>query len=289
MAEAGRPVLALDIGGTKTLACLVAGPEVLERVELPTARDAGPEVWLSAVRRATASWDGRHDRVGAAVTGVVRRGRWSAPSPDVLPVPEGFPLEEALRGMWGVPAQATNDAQAAAWGEYRFGAGCGAAAGDGAELVFVTVSTGVGGGVVAGGRLLGGLAGHVGSIRLNGAAVEARAGGLAIAAAARRAGRACDAREVFARATEEPWAERIVGGAAGRIAALFEVIRLALDPGVLAMGGGVGLAPGFLERVRAGLAPGLAKRLVPAKLGADAGVVGAADLARSARAPEGDT
>lgn len=288
MGEGGPLVLALDLGGTKMLAALVEGPRVVERVEVPTPRDAGPEAWLGALREASARWDGRHGRLGAAVTGAVERGRWSAPSPGTLPVPEGFPLAERLGALWGVPATAVNDAQAAAWGEHRFGAEQGVRAGAGADLALLTVSTGIGGGVVAGGRLLRGLSGHFGLIDLGHGAVEDAASGRAVALAAARAGHDADAREVFARAPREAWARGIVEEAAGRVAALCRMVELAVDPAVLALGGGVGLAPGFLDLVRAGLAPRLASRLVAAKLGADAGVVGAADLARRDTAPEGD-
>lgn len=285
MAEGGRPVLALDLGGTKMLACLVDGAAVLDRAVIPTERDRGPDAWLGALRAATAGWDGRHDRLGAAVTGVIDEGLWSALSPGTLPVPGGFALEDALRRLWGVPALAVNDAQAAAWGEHRFGAGRGAPAGGGADLAFLTVSTGIGGGVVAGGRLLTGLAGHFGLIGAAGGTVEDRASGRAIAAAARRAGHDCDARTVFARAPDEAWAAAIVDEAAAQVAGLCRTIHLALDPAAVALGGGVGLAPTFIGRVRshlAGLPARLAPRVVAARLGADAGVVGVADLARVA-------
>ena len=70
-----------------------------------------------------------------------------------------FPLVKTLEQLTNLPTIAINDAQAAAWAEYQ------ALEGDVTEMVFITVSTGVGGGVVSGGKLLtgpGGLAGHIG-------------------------------------------------------------------------------------------------------------------------------
>ena len=100
-------------------------------------------------RGLAAAWRGRFDRVGAAVTGIVADGRWHALNAGILPVPAGFPIVEALSTRLGCPVLAINDAQAAAWGEYRFGAGAGR------DIVFLTVSTGIGGGIVLGGRLPG--------------------------------------------------------------------------------------------------------------------------------------
>jgi predicted NBD/HSP70 family sugar kinase len=72
-----------------------------------------------------------------------------------------FPLVAELTQRLDVPVTAMNDAQAAAWGDYRHGAGrdC--------DMVFLTVSTGIGGGIVLGGRLItgrSGLSGHAGQM-----------------------------------------------------------------------------------------------------------------------------
>lgn len=70
-----------------------------------------------------------------------------------------FPLVQTLEAIAGLPTLAVNDAQAAAWAEYH------ALPDDIRDMVFITVSTGVGGGVVCDGKLLtgkGGLAGHLG-------------------------------------------------------------------------------------------------------------------------------
>lgn len=71
-------------------------------------------------------------------------------------------------------------------------------------------------------------------------------------------------------------------GGTKRAAALFLDIHLALDPDPIVVGGGIGLAEGYLAAVGAefaALPARLRPRLVPAALGADAGLVGAADLA----------
>ncbi|WP_454857165.1 putative N-acetylmannosamine-6-phosphate 2-epimerase [Rhizobium binxianense] len=284
-AAGGREtVLAIDIGGTKTMAALVEGGAVLEDITIATAREAGPDAWLSALAESTAAWRSRYVRTGIAVTGFIEDGRWSALNPATLGIPDGYPLVERAEALFGTPAHAVNDAQAAAWGEYRFGAGTGG------DLVFLTISTGIGGGIVVNGRPLLGLAGHFGLIRgpsQGEGPLEDRTSGRWMAAEARNAGHDADAAEVFDRARRgEGWADAIVSQSAFRVATLCRDIQMMLDPAEIVIGGGIGLAEGYLERIGGHLkdiAPRLAPNLVAAKLGSRAGIIGAADLAGEAR------
>jgi predicted NBD/HSP70 family sugar kinase len=283
----GEPTLVFDIGGTKILAALVQGPDVLAEARAETDPTAGPDEWIEAGLRLAAPWTARYARAAAAVTGLVAEGRWSALNPAILPIPDGFPLEARLASALGCPVHAVNDGQAAAWGEFRFGAG------QGTDMVFLTLSTGIGGGIVLGGELLrgrGGLAGHVGvtSPVLAGDPphVEDGISGRFIAAEAARAGHDLDARGVFAAAANgEGWAGAILALSTARFARLLANLQLVLAPECIVLGGGIGLAPGMIARLRAALEPLPPLRrplLVPAALGARAGVVGAADLAQSA-------
>ena len=170
----------------------------------------------------------------------------------------------------------------------RPGASIASARGRGGDIVFITVSTGIGGGIVAGGRLLGGLAGSFGQLRAptDGAApFEDRASGRWMAEAAASAGHPAEAPEIFAQARAGArWAEELVAGSARRVALLCRDIQMTLDPDVIVVGGGIGLAPGYLDRVQvalAGLPAELAPRLLPARLGVRAGILGVADLARA--------
>jgi len=285
----GEPVLAFDIGGTKTLAALVQGREVVDRRTAATPAEVGSAAWLEAVASLAAGWQGRYRRAAAAVTGVVEDGAWSPLNPGTLAIPAGYPLSARLGDALGAPVAAINDAQAAAWGEHRFGAG------RGRDMVFLTVSSGIGGGIVTGGRLLRGargIAGSLGQTPRRGAGgvvrLEAVASGFAIAAAAKAAGHEADTRAVFAAARDgAAWAEAILGNAAAELAAALAGLQAVVDPERIVIGGGVGLADGFLDRLRAALAgyPDVfVPELVPAALGVDAGVIGAADLALRADA-----
>jgi N-acetylmannosamine-6-phosphate 2-epimerase/N-acetylmannosamine kinase len=278
------PVLAIDIGGTKMLAALARGAQISNEAIIPTERTGGPDGWIAAIADRFADCRGQYRAVAAAVTGLASGGRWSALNPATLDIPGDYPLADRLAEIFGAPATIVNDAQAAAWGEYRFGAG------QGQDIVFVTISTGVGGGVVLNDRLLPGLAGHFGLLRspsVDGRApFENEVSGRWIAAEAAACGHPSDVPAVFAAAhAGEVWAEAILAASARKVALLCQDLQLAFDPGRIVIGGGIGLAAGYLERVRKRL-PELGARLrptlVPAKLGARAGLVGVADIAATA-------
>jgi predicted NBD/HSP70 family sugar kinase len=274
-------ILAVDIGGTKTLVALVRASGIVAEATLPTRREDGPDRWLDAVASAASLWRGRFLRIGLAVTGFVRNGLWSAMNPATLGIPADYPLLAKVEGLFGLPAVAFNDAQAAGWGEHVLGAG------RGEDLVFLTISTGIGGGIVLNGRLLEGLAGHFG-LTADGdddVFLEDRVSGRWMAAEARRRnGENLPGIGLVTAAAGETWAVEIVEGSARRVARLCRNIQLMLDPPRIVVGGGIGLADGFIERVRGlvvstGQVPPVS--ICRAELGVNAGILGIADLARA--------
>ncbi|MFN0192799.1 MAG: putative N-acetylmannosamine-6-phosphate 2-epimerase [Aestuariivirga sp.] len=283
--SANKPVLAIDIGGTKTIVSLVSGKTVEHNFETPTLRDGKAEQWCDAIAELAGKWRGEFAVAAAAVTGNINSGKWSALNPGTLAIPDGFPLERELSSRLGVEVQCFNDAQAAAWGEYSLGAG------QGSDLVFLTISSGIGGGIVRSGELItgrGGLAGSAGNLRLRheGQLVRAEelASGFAIAARAKALGHDCDAKAVLAAATKgEGWAQTIIDEVLLHTAELLHNIQLLLDPTVIVIGGGVGLSESYIEKLNSRLAllPAAQRpEIRPAALGKFAGVIGAADLAR---------
>jgi N-acetylmannosamine-6-phosphate 2-epimerase / N-acetylmannosamine kinase len=283
---AGRPVLAVDLGGTKTLIALVSGGAIVASERVATPKEQGPEAWLDAIADEAADWRERFAAAAVAVTGLVKDGRWWSLNPAVLPIPPGFPLVDELSRRLGVPVTAMNDAQAAAWGEFRHGAG------HGCDTVFLTVSTGIGGGIVLGGRLLtgrGGLGGHVGQMLVGVSGETARFEDVASGGALRRealaAGHDVDSEAIFlAAAAGEPWAERLIEASADRLALGLRSLQMLVDPDCFVIGGGVGLAPGYLDRVREHLSvlpDELRPELRPAALGANAGLIGVTDFSQS--------
>lgn len=281
--------LAIDMGGSKVLLALIAGGRVLDRREVLTDRLAGPEAWVARMAELAQPWAGGFARAGISVTGLVHNDLWQALNPETLPIPAGFALYEAARAALGVPVTLCNDAQAAAWGEYVQGAGRIAGQAVGRDIVFLTVSTGIGGGVVQHGQLVqgrSGLAGHFGQLLATPDAPEQRfedgACGRWIAAEGARHGLPEDARAVFAAARSgNAAADAILQTSARRVAWLCRNVQLMFDPERVVIGGGIGLAPGYIGRVLACLAdvpPLLRPNLVPAALGSDAGAIGVADL-----------
>ena len=274
--------LAIDLGGSKTLVALVEDGRVIDERRAQTEREGGPEGWCDAIVELARGLGG-FAAVGAAVSGVVADGHWKSMNRATLAIPAPFPLREALMRRFGRPAVCFNDAQAAAWGEHRFGAGLGS------DLVFVTVSTGVGGGAVIGGALLvgaRGLGASVGLIRndvhLDAPPFEDLCAGRWMEAQAAAAGQSGDASAVFAAAgAGARWALDIVALSADRIAALLLNIQLLFDPPVIVLGGGIGLAKGYVDalRERLGLRPAIRRPDIRlAALGHCAGGVGVADL-----------
>jgi glucokinase len=214
-----------------------------------------------------------------------------------LPGWTDVPIVELASSELGLPAVLDNDATAAAAGEHRFGAGRGTR-----NMVYVTVSTGVGGGVVLDGRVFrgstgnGGELGHV-TVDWNGrvckgcgrrGCLEAYASGTSIAERAREAGMEVEtASEVAAAAragdavAERVWAETCAALACGvaSLANVFEPERVVIGGGVSREGEQL-LGP-VRERVRAEVIAPVARSLdvVAAELGETVGVVGAAAVA----------
>lgn len=145
--------LAIDIGGTKLAAALIgADGQIRDRRELPTPASQTPEALRDALSALVSPLQAHAQRVAIASTGIIRDGSLLALNPHNLGGLLHFPLVKTLEQLTNLPTIAINDAQAAAWAEYQ------ALEGDVTEMVFITVSTGVGGGVVSGGKLLTGLA-----------------------------------------------------------------------------------------------------------------------------------
>ncbi|RIH79942.1 N-acetylmannosamine kinase [Calidithermus terrae] len=274
-------ILALDVGGTKLAAARVEGGRVLERLEAPTpTHDRGPEAVTRAALELLRPLLPGARALGVAATGGVAGGKVTALNADTLQGWHAYDLQGALQGATGLPTAVVNDADAAAWGEAAYGAGQGVE-----NFIFVTVSTGVGSGLVLGGRLYlsrHGLHAEMGYMRApDGTPLELVASGGALDRWAR--GRGWEgAREVVRRAAADPAAEAKLAESAGLVADKLADLKVMLGLERAVIGGGLGLSAGYLERVRAALGrldPLYALEVLPAALGADAGLIGAADWA----------
>lgn len=198
--------LSIDIGGTKLAVALVdSSLQIQDRHELPTPASKTPDALRAALQALVAPLQGQATRVAIASTGIIRDGSLLALNPHNLGGLLHFPLVQTLKDLTALPTLAVNDAQAAAWAEYH------ALGGEYRDMVFITVSTGVGGGVVSDGKLLtgiGGLVGHLGHTLADPhgpvcgcgrvGCVEAIASGRGIAAAAEGTLAGCDAKTILA-------------------------------------------------------------------------------------------
>lgn len=266
MSNSNIPVLAFDLGGTKLAAALVRENRILERRQVPTPEDRSPENIVHTFTALSENWLEQVSKVAVAVTGHLKNGKVTAPNQKTLPWTD-VDLTALLERSTGKPTIILNDADAAAWGEFRFGAGRGSS-----RMMFVTVSTGVGAGLVLENTLLEGA--ELGFTRLeDGTPLELTASGAALDRYAVRRGWN-GARAVLEHAGKDQEAQILLERTAMLIAGkLWDAYQL-LSLERVVVGGGLGLSPGFLERVRKYLNGQI--DLVPAELGVDAGLMGAA-------------
>lgn len=157
--------IGVDIGGTKIAAGVVdEDGAILSETREVTPATSAPAI-ASAVATAVQRLRQDHDvaAVGVGAAGFVDETRTTVVfAPNISWVNE--PLADRVRDEIGLPVVVENDANAATWGEFRFGAGY-----DVDDLVLVTVGTGVGGGIVIDGVLQRGsfgMAGEVGHMRM---------------------------------------------------------------------------------------------------------------------------
>lgn len=164
-------LLGIDLGGTKSAALIgTASGDILARVSGPTPARGGPEAvvpfLIDLARAARAQSPGPVVGVGvsAGAPADARTGRvYEAPNLPGWGRRDGIPLADILsRELGGLPVALENDANATALAERRFGAGQGAM-----DMAFLTVGTGIGAGLILGGRLhrgateAGGEVGHI--------------------------------------------------------------------------------------------------------------------------------
>ena len=165
-------LVGIDIGGTKTAVVLShQPPEVLARAEFATLPAKGPQQSLNQIKKsvrellAEKEWEpGAVMRIGVSCGGPLDRVQGIIQSPPNLPTWENIPLKSILEDEFKVECLVENDANAGAVAEHRFGAGQGCQ-----SMVFLTMGTGLGAGIITDGRLYRGandLAGEIGHVRL---------------------------------------------------------------------------------------------------------------------------
>ena len=292
-------VLAIDVGGTKIAAALVdSDGNLVHNAKLPTPDTDAEAAWAvveQLVAEALAGSDGRVRGVGIASAGPIDLHAGTV-SPINIEAWQRFPIVERVSGLVGAPVRLGGDGLCMALGERWRGAGR-----DAQFLLGMVVSTGVGGGLVLDGAPYDGRtgnAGHVGHVVVepDGApctcggrgCVETIAAGPHMAQWAREQGwdapAEADAKELADAANAgDPVAVRAFRRGAGAVAAMIASVDLVVVGGGVAKSGALLFDP-LREAlaVHARLAFLRDLRVVPAELGGDAGLVGAAALLDSA-------
>ena len=158
--------IAVDLGGTQVRAALIdRHGTILKRAAEPTKADAGPAVVIGQIAALVSAVSNGISPSRIRSAGVSSPGPLDTQGGIALSIPTlagfvDFPMRAALAQELAMPVALENDGTAAALGEWKFGAAKGFA-----NVVYVTVSTGIGGGVIVDGRVLRGrrgMAGHVG-------------------------------------------------------------------------------------------------------------------------------
>lgn len=304
----------IDIGGTNIkIATISARGRVLARGIVATSPRLGPETAFERIGSALETLTrGREvTAVGVGCAGLIDSVRGVVRSSPNLPGWENAPLGRIAKRILGVYTVVDNDATTAAWGEYRCGANRGCR-----SLIFITLGTGVGGGIILDGRIVrgaGNFGGEVGHMTVdpngprcrcgNRGCLEAFAGsyGLRRATKALLAGKRSRYLGPWLAAGRR-FTPLLLAEAAGRgdsvARAVFRIAGEALgtaiaslvnvfNPNAVVIGGGVSasfdlFSPHVLRTVRrrAFAEPAAMVRIERSSLGNDATVVGAAMFAR---------
>ncbi len=315
-------MIGVDVGGTQVRAGLCDRQGHILKRKAQAARAAqGPEAVFGriteSVRKIADDWE-RVGAIGLSAPGPIDPWRGVILESPNLPGMVDFPIKARLEKEFALPAAVGNDANLAAVAEHRYGAGRGVA-----HMIYVTISTGIGGGIIADDKLfLGarGFAGEVGHQTLdahgpicncgNIGCLEVLAAGPAIAR---------DARNALAKGRESALKEMVQGGdlAALTTANVVQAARAGdglardilsragfyiglglinllhnFDTQLFVLGGGVAinawdlLYPKMIETIEKHAFPSMRAgvRVVQAQLGDDAGLLGAAALAADVEA-----
>jgi glucokinase len=289
-------VVGLDLGGTKLRGAIGnAAGDILHEIDEPTV-NAAPDHAVGQMAAMVAALAGRAGiapsrlaTVAVGVPGVVRPDGRIAHSPNV-PFTATTPIGATLERMLGAPVDVENDGNLSALGEYATRRLETPALSD---LAFLALGTGIGMGLVSGGKLLRGVGGAAGEIAFlpfgrdafaaaktePSGAYEAAVGSVGLAAAYQGAtGKALKVHEIFAAANSgDAQASSLIAELVDNLALGLGAVVALLDPGLVVLGGGIGARPEMSIAVAARLKLLVPNEVlvVPSALGDRAGVIGA--------------
>lgn len=290
-------ILALDVGGTAIKSALFENDgRISMEKETPSQAKCGGHRLMENVKTVIDGYSG-YSALGVSMTGQVdsRSGKIVFAN-DNVPNFTGTPVADILRAHAHVPVAMENDVNAAALGEAWFGAGRGYP-----DFLCLTYGTGVGGAIVAGGRIYGGtdgVAGEMGHILTHPDGLPCACGQRgcyeqysSMSALLRSAQSSFpqiqNGRELFEKLPEQPELTQIV--AAWELEIVYGLVSLVhiFNPSLVVLGGGVMGQKSVLQGIRTLLYPRVMNsyrgvEIAGAQLGNHAGLYGAFTLARQA-------
>ena len=308
MRESEPPIaIGVDFGGTSVKFGVVRGAELIGEIERVPTRDVrDPDAMVEAMAAEIRDLHGRYPEIAAVGVGVPGAVDAEGVTYNLTNVPgwRSIPLRDLLSDKTELPVAVDNDANCAAFAEWKYGAGTGHR-----NLVLVTLGTGVGGGLILNGELYRGsnlAAGEIGQMSVdhdgvdgpygNCGALERYIGHQQISEMARTSYSEAGREVTDAECTPEALAEaahqgdeiarRVWNRVAEYLGTVLASIVYLLNPDAIVVGGGVAHAGEVLfeplrERVRSMLSKEFFERfdILPAELGNTAGIIGSAALA----------
>lgn len=294
-------IIAIDVGGTKIAAALMDeypetpdtlnAPKIITRREIPSVIHQDLPRLSQTLMDLCQDWLPEATAIAVACTGQIGDGvvRFLSAGSD-----KQLPLKQQLEQASGLPVFLLNDAAAAAWAEYSLRPPA-----PDRSLVYITLSTGVGGGMIQNGQLVtssDGFCAHLGHVttpwagtdirchcgRLN--CAEALTSGTAIARqASALLGKELSAKTALTHYANRPEIDALLEQCAGAVVELIATIKAVTGTQTLVLGGSVGLAANFREKIRVRLQqlPAIYQlRLESPLMGTNADLIGVTIYAR---------
>ena len=253
----------VDIGGTKISIVFFEGKKIVKKIKFKTNPPYGvmienPEIITNNIIRNIIEFNDNIDALGIAATGIINNGKWSPINKKIIGDFKNFSLVKTIKDQLNKPVFAFGDTEAAALGEFRFGAGKNLS-----DFFYITVSTGVGGGMILDKKLyskspnLAGAFGHMVIIKDGNicgcgrrGCIEAYSSGTAIEAVLRKIDYNLSIKDLFLKYNQEKWANKIITDSAKVIAEGIVNITFLLGIKNFIIGGSIGLSDIFFKQIK---------------------------------------
>ena len=253
----------VDIGGTKISIVFFEGEKIVKKVKFETNPPNGPtiknpEIITNNIIKNIIEFKDNINALGIATTGIIENGKWSVLNKKIMGNFKNFPLVKNIKDQLNKPVFAFGDTEAAALGEFRFGSGKNLS-----DFFYITVSTGVGGGMILDKKLyskspnLAGAFGHMVIIKDGNicgcgrrGCIEAYSSGTAIEAVLRKINKKLSIKDLFLKYNQEKWANKIITDSAKVIAEGIVNITFLLGIKNFIIGGSIGLSDIFFKQIK---------------------------------------